>query len=540
MRIPFSMFLERRFHTNDSKIMNFSQWQDWNQILYWICFGIGMGYIFVYNIWYMFMNAINEEYPPNKGNQAMAHAGVFIHACCGILLIFCGYLQFNEKARMYYPFLHRVSGYYYLFMCLIMMLGIVVIYCSGGSLNTPASAFWWATCMPYWIYTHADGFVSILRKDILRHRRMMFRGFCFGNSIIWTRLPVLTLMYVYQLTPSTALATGFWFGSTLAIVAAEVYIALDKHFMPDPIIYMDDGRSFYTTQSQMPGEGTAPTAVSVISITPLPDGKSAHLTLKIQDCQEMMYFFPGQHIALRADGVSGSKEYSPIVLEQYASRGEVHIWVRLIGGGVMSNVFSHYLKTAPKDMEMNPLAKKTENDGGDRIPVSTSTEGGALPGPPLSINVSSNRLRYFPGQYKHLIMIASGTGLAPLVTLINAIVNNKNDTAYISLVYITRGGEDYGLTLLDKFRSSSQFQLHTVNEHPNRVDADGIWRDHVFAENGNNSNAAATLANRTNVQLHVSGGPALVKRVYHQASLSTLYALPRPADQIVAWGYSDR
>ena len=539
MRIPFSQFLERRFHTNSMKVEKLDLWNDVNVTTYWICFGIAMGYVFVYNIWYMFsLGVFEEEY--SRGDIIMAHAGLFIHAICGILLLFCGYLQFNSKARMYYPFLHRVSGYYYLFMSLLMMVGIVIIFISGGSLSTPVSGIWWSVSMLYWIYTHADGLVSIFRKDILRHRRMMFRGFTFANSIIWTRLPVLTLQLVYKLTPAAALATGFWLGAAAAVIVAEIYIGLDKYFMPDPIIYLEDGRSFYTTQSHMPGEGTSPTAVSVLSITPLADDKSLHLTLRIDDCDEMMYFFPGQHVSLRAEGTS-AREYSPIVLEQYASRGEIHLWVRLLDNGVMSDVFRAYMKAAKAaDLEMNPLARKNKTGGEDPIPASdTGSTAGSLSGPKLSINVSSNRLRYFPGRFKHLILIASGTGLAPLVTLISSIIHNKRDRAHISMVYITRGGEDYGLTLLDTFKGNAQMQLITVEEHPNRVNADDIWRDHVFAD-GNNGEAGTTLANRANVQVHVSGGPALVKRLYHQARHSSLYNLPRPDEQLVGWGYSDR
>lgn len=539
MRIPFSQFLERRYHTDEGKIEHFERWNDVNVATYWVCFGLAMGYIFVYNVWYMFYRG-TYRYEYHTGNLWMAHCGLFMHAVCGILLLFCGYLQFNSKARMHYPFLHRLSGYYYLFMCTVMMIGIIVILSSGGSLSATTSGFWFSVSMLYWIYTHADGLISIFRKDILRHRRMMFRGFTYANSIIWTRLPVLTLMYLYGLPPAEALATGFWVGSAFAVIVAEVYIGLDKHFMPDPIIYLEDGRSFYTTQSQMPGEGTAPTAISIMSITPLKDGKSAHLKLKIDDCSEMMYFFPGQHIALSADGVlGGAKEYSPIVLEKYASRGEIHLWVRLLDDGVMSEVFRAYMKVSGIDIEMNPLAKKTGGEE-DRIPdPGASSTAGALPGLPLSINISSNRLRYFPGRYKHLIMVASGTGLAPLITLISAVIHNRKDKTHISMIYITRDDEDYGLTLLDGFKGHTQMQLSIVTEHPSRVNADDIWQNHVFVDS-NRIQTDTTLTNRGNVQVHFSGGPSLVTRLYHQAYTSTLYSLPRPQEQIVAWGYSDR
>merc|ERR1712065_135033 len=111
-----------------------------------------------------------------------------------------------------------------------------------------------------------------------------------------------------------------------------------------------------------------------------------------------------------------------------------------------SGIFREYLRSAPQNVEMNPLAKKKTNDD-DPIPAPLQAKT-ALNGPPLSINISSNRLRYFPGRYKHLILIASGTGLAPLLTLMNTVVNNKQDQAYVSVLYITRGTGDYGLTLL--------------------------------------------------------------------------------------------
>ena len=49
----------------------------------------------------------------------------------------------------------------------------------------------------------------------------------------------------------------------------------------------------------------------------------------------------------------------------------IHLWVRLLDNGVMSDVFRAYMKAAKAaDLEMNPLAKKIKTGGEDPIPAS--------------------------------------------------------------------------------------------------------------------------------------------------------------------------
>jgi hypothetical protein len=101
---------------------------------YWFNCTIAMLYVLVYNLFLQILGGgILHDY--DSGNVSTARTGIFLHVGAGMLYLVVGYIQFNKNLRIKYPRYHRMAGYVYLWMVLIMCVGIVVVLLSRGSLD---------------------------------------------------------------------------------------------------------------------------------------------------------------------------------------------------------------------------------------------------------------------------------------------------------------------------------------------------------------------------------------------------------------------
>ena len=273
----------------DWKARMYPTYKSWLTVLYWTNCVIAVLYILVYSIFFQLVGGgIFSDY--SSGNVAMARGGIITHVVGGIIFLVTGYLQFNKRVRQKYPDFHRTVGYVYMFMIGVMCIGIFVVLASYGSLGKSVSLFWIVGVYPYWLYVHVDGLVSIWRKDIARHRRMMFRGFCFGNGIIWMRLPFFTLLLVNFSTVQVSLADAFWIVSLMAIGVSELYVVVEKFFLPPPVVYLKDQKSFFMATTGMPGQAMAPVGIEVDECEMLPDQTSMKFTFRVKNHHQVRQF----------------------------------------------------------------------------------------------------------------------------------------------------------------------------------------------------------------------------------------------------------
>ena len=178
----------------------------------------------------------------------------------------------------------------------------------------------------------------------------------------------------------------------------------------------------------------------------------------------------------------------------------------------------------------NPMANNKTDAGGQGT---AGLSSGVL------FSVASGRFPYFANNYRGLLMICTGTGIAPLSTLVNYILNNPADNTYIKFLYITNATDsanDYGLEVLEDLKrlqkGTKQFDVITQKTQP-RVDYLMVGK---LVQEGIDSNNFGT--GDKGVQVHLSGNPEFVKKLYLSSLESKMMNL-RP-EQVVGWGYSDR
>jgi ferredoxin-NADP reductase len=384
---------------------------------------------------------------------------------------------------------------------------------------------------------------------------MMFRGFCFGNGIIWMRLPFFTLLIINTSTVQVSLANAFWIVSFLAVGVSEFYVALDKFFLPPPARYFKDHkRSFNISTTGLPGQGMAPVEIEVDECELLPDNTSMKFTFRVKNHHQVPVFFPGQHVALCHKGVLGSaREYSPIVTDEHLLKGQISLWIRLVKGGVMSTQLRAYCDQYNQIKSPSDTAAEHHLPGVQLNPLETgasrhSTEkayAGVAPPCPFLLSVSSSRLAYFPNNYQCLVMAATGTGLAPLLPLIQAVLNNPNDRTRIYLIYACNGDEDYGRKLLDYDLGSNDSAIAQLE-----IEYKMRGTEHSRITVASIESAVENLAKHGKlkfseeshhaIQVHLSGPPPFVKSLSSAVVASKKLGLASRSLQLVSWGYTDR
>ena len=284
--------------------------------------------------------------------------------------------------------------------------------------------------------------------------------------------------------------------------------------------------------------------------------------------EKVPVFFPGQHVALRHADIPGSaREYSPVVMEEHHLKGQVSLWVRLVKGGVMSGELKKYCESYTRlkggggggggeedhtggEVQHNPMARSGGGggDGGDDYAHKATEEGAATRALrcPFLFSVSSSRLAYFPNSYRYLIMAATGTGLAPLIPLIQSVLNNPNDETGIYLIYACAAENDYGRKLLDDViaASGSGKQQLTVEYKVRGTDDSRVNLASIENAFAGLARAGKLVSRETSkkIQVHLSGSPAFVKCLHLHVAASKNLGIPRQSRslQLIAWGYTDR
>jgi cytochrome-b5 reductase len=84
---------------------------------------------------------------------------------------------------------------------------------------------------------------------------------------------------------------------------------------------------------------------------------------------------------------------------------------------------------------------------------------GLKPGQTLDVKGPFAKLAYEPNKWKHVGLIAGGSGITPMVQLTRAILDNPNDKTTVSLVFANQTADD--ILLKDLFNL-------WASEHPSR------------------------------------------------------------------------
>lgn len=147
----------------------------------------------------------------------------YIHVYSSIFALLAGFTQFSSFVLRRYPEVHRNVGRLYVYIVLFLSApsGIFIgIFANGGLWSR--IAFVMLGTMWFWFTLH--GMLSILKKDVASHRKMMLRSFALAASAITLRLWKVIFVHIFEPNPMDVYRVIAWLGWIPNLLLVELYI----------------------------------------------------------------------------------------------------------------------------------------------------------------------------------------------------------------------------------------------------------------------------------------------------------------------------
>ncbi len=151
----------------------------------------------------------------------------FIHAYTAIFALVAGFTQFSPLIRNQLPRIHRISGWLYLIVVLLLAgpSGIIIgIHANGG----------WSSQLGFcllgilWIYFSWIALQKIKQRNISAHRDFMYRSFALALSAISLRAWKYVIVALWQPRPMDTYRIVAWLGWVGNLILAEIIISYIK------------------------------------------------------------------------------------------------------------------------------------------------------------------------------------------------------------------------------------------------------------------------------------------------------------------------
>lgn len=156
----------------------------------------------------------------------------WLHIIPGFLFMVLGPLQFVERIRSRFLWLHRWSGR--LFVASSVVIGVTalvmgVVMPAGGVSETAATTFF----AILFLFALGKAFLHIRRRELSRHRAWMIRTFAIGLAVATAR-PIVGMFFIFSdLSFQEFFGAALWLSFTLHLVLAEVWLNYSGSIMPD-------------------------------------------------------------------------------------------------------------------------------------------------------------------------------------------------------------------------------------------------------------------------------------------------------------------
>ncbi|ORY48489.1 hypothetical protein BCR33DRAFT_714262 [Rhizoclosmatium globosum] len=340
---------------------------------------------------------------------ALAKAGYYVHVASGTIFFIAGLLQFNTNLRRNNPLVHKACGLVYYGMTILSTVSLLFI-AIGGSETGFAAWFTVLVLGPLWLWINWLSYKAILRGDVALHRKMNLRAFGFANTIIWMR-PFLLLM-VWPCFPTfvwddmhpvimEALKSALWLFFFIQSVAMELYLHWE-----DAVNGIDGSHGVSTFIHSDPF-----IPVSVHRMEMLNDAV-LRVVFQITDSSALLITTAGQHISLKAicNGSYVIRNYTPVTTRADMESGFVDLVIRLIPNGQMSTLLLDSVKTGSNHK--------------------------------FSIASCHRSFDYKPNQFSTLVLVASGTGITPMINIARAVLKDQRDKTRVHIIFNVRSAED--------------------------------------------------------------------------------------------------
>lgn len=160
------------------------------------------------------LNGVNYSYLELKNptilNSKTWYFFLYMHIISGGIAILVGWIQFNQKIRTKWTYMHRTIGkFYFLSAILCSLSGIYVGYFATGGWIA-AAGFISVACI--YFYTSLLGFLSIKKGKLISHQNFMTYSYAVCLSAVSLRLatPAAYLLNLDYISSYQVIAWAAW------------------------------------------------------------------------------------------------------------------------------------------------------------------------------------------------------------------------------------------------------------------------------------------------------------------------------------------
>lgn len=201
---------------------------------FYLFFKIVLILIFGYFFWLMLR--LTLEYIPAQSNvsflmikqtEVNTHTEYlyffYAHVYTSIFVLFSGFIAVFVKPKAAFRNLHRFFGKIYVILLLLIAApsGIYMgFYANGGILAKISfvilGILWW--------FTTYKAYLEIRKKNVLNHKKWMYRSYALAVSAITLRLWKVVLVYFFQPNPVDVYEIIAWLGWVPNLILTEILI----------------------------------------------------------------------------------------------------------------------------------------------------------------------------------------------------------------------------------------------------------------------------------------------------------------------------
>ena len=147
----------------------------------------------------------------------------YAHVYTSIFVLFSGFIAVFVKPKAAFRNLHRFFGKIYVILLLLIAApsGIYMgFYANGGIL---AKISFVILGILWWITTY-KAYLEIRKKNVLNHKKWMYRSYALAVSAITLRLWKVVLVYFFQPNPIDVYEVIAWLGWVPNLILTEILI----------------------------------------------------------------------------------------------------------------------------------------------------------------------------------------------------------------------------------------------------------------------------------------------------------------------------
>lgn len=147
----------------------------------------------------------------------------FVHVYTSMFALLAAFTQFSDYILKKHPKIHRLAGYLYIITIVLLSgpSGLIMGYHANGGWSSQL-AFCLLSIL--WIYFTAMAFIKIKAKDVITHKKYMYRSFALTLSAITLRLWKYVLVAIFLPKPMDVYRWVAWLGWVVNLIIAEILI----------------------------------------------------------------------------------------------------------------------------------------------------------------------------------------------------------------------------------------------------------------------------------------------------------------------------